>query len=138
MTSIQQANPWTPELIQMDKELKAKYGQNAHIIPAKIDMPKMIANNYDTDLLLLSTQDNADLPVNVENKSLWDKYCEWFYGGTKEDYMARKKSEIREFMIKHNNVENYANPVFKVFAPLNYEVAHEILSERAELQKTAA
>lgn len=33
MTSIQPVNVWTPELIQMDKELKEKYGQGAHVIP---------------------------------------------------------------------------------------------------------
>lgn len=34
MTSIQRVNPWTPQLVQMDKDLKEKYGPNAHVIPA--------------------------------------------------------------------------------------------------------
>lgn len=132
MVSIQQSNSWTPELIQMDKELKEKYGRNAHVIPAEnYDFPKMTANNYDTDLLVLQNQNSPESAVNVEDKSLWDKYCEWFYGGTKEDYMAKKKAEIREFMIKNNNVEVYAKPIHKIIAPLNYEVAQEILKERA-------
>ena len=38
MTSIRPVNPWTPELIQRDRELKEKYGKNAHIIPAKDDL----------------------------------------------------------------------------------------------------
>lgn len=33
MTSIAPVNVWTPALIQMDKDLKEKYGENAHIIP---------------------------------------------------------------------------------------------------------
>jgi len=46
MASIQQVNPWTPELIKMDRNLKERYGQNAHVIPAnnyfapKKPMPK--------------------------------------------------------------------------------------------------
>ena len=35
MTSIQPVNPWTPELIQMDRKIKEKYGPNAHVIPAQ-------------------------------------------------------------------------------------------------------
>ncbi len=40
MTSIQPINLWTPEMIKKDKELKEKYGQNAHIIPAPVDFTK--------------------------------------------------------------------------------------------------
>ena len=54
MTSIQPVNPWTPEMIKKDKELKEKYGQNAHIIPAPVDFTKggdMFVNNNKIDLV---------------------------------------------------------------------------------------
>ena len=44
MTSIQRVNPWTPELIQRDKELKEKYGPNAHVIPVNDFVPPKVNN----------------------------------------------------------------------------------------------
>ena len=40
MTSIAPVNVWTPELIQWDKDLKEKYGNNAHVIPGNGFAPR--------------------------------------------------------------------------------------------------
>ena len=46
MTSIAPVNVWTPTLIEADKNLKEKYGENAHIItgngfaPTKTNTPR--------------------------------------------------------------------------------------------------
>ena len=72
MTSIQQANPWTPELIQRDKELKEKYGPNAHVIPANnYNLPK--ADNADKSLVKVPEKDIVEFSKNNDNPNVFSQ-----------------------------------------------------------------